>query len=179
MNSDIEPTETEIYLDATARFPFPDESLQYVFSEHVIEHVPWEGGVNMLKESYRVLIPGGKIRIVTPDLARFIELLSADADGKVREFIAVKLRLSRWPDTSVNGAYIFNKQVRNWGHQFLYDPATLRKSLELAGFRQIEQYPVGQKTDPVFQEAETRTKDKGSDVWLVNDWESMAFEAMR
>jgi hypothetical protein len=79
----------------------------------------------------------------------------------------------------VNGAYIFNRQVRDWGHQFLYDPTTLRKSLELAGFKQISEYRVDEKTDPVFREVEFRTRNEGSDLWLVNRWESIAFEAMR
>ena len=71
-----------------------------------------------------------------------------------------------------------NRQVREWG-QFLYDPATLRKSLELAGFKKITERRVDEKTDPVFAEAEIRTRDEGSDLWLINRWESMAFEAVR
>ena len=63
--------------------------------------------------------------------------------------------------------------------QFLYDPATLRKSFELAGFTQITEYRVDEKTDPVFRQAEIRTRNEGSDLWLINSWESMAFEAVR
>jgi len=66
-----------------------------------------------------------------------------------------------------------------WGHRFLYDPATLRKSLELAGFKQISEYRIDDKTDPVFQEVESRTRYKGSDRWVVSNWESMVFEAVR
>ena len=92
---------------------------------------------------------------------------------------AAKLRVTGWTETPVTAAYIFNRQMRDWGHQFVYDPATLRKSLELAGFKQITEYPVDEKTDPVFREAEMRTRNEGSDLWLVNRWESMAFEAVR
>jgi predicted SAM-dependent methyltransferase len=179
LNTDIEPGSQEIYLDATGRFPFPDGSFQYVFAEHVIEHIPWEAGVAMLTECYRVLAPGGKVRIVTPNLLRFIRLLTGQADFESQRFIDAKLRLHRWPTTPVPAAYIFNRQVREWGHQFLYDSATLRKSFELAGFKQITEYDVGRKTDPVFQEAERRTRQEGSDLWIVNTWEAMAFEAVR
>ena len=179
LNTDIEPTRNEVYLDATKRFPFPDSSFHYVFSEHVIEHVSWEAGVAMLKECYRVLAPGGKVRVVTPNLAKFIQLLTASADVDAQQFIAAKLRLHGWPESPVNGAYIFNRQVRDWGHQFLYDSATLRKSFELAGFKQIAEYRVEVKTDPVFREAEMRIRNEGTDLWVVNRWEAIAFEAVR
>jgi predicted SAM-dependent methyltransferase len=179
LNTDIEPTSKEVYLDATKRYPFPDGSFQYVFSEHVIEHVPWDGGVAMLKECYRVLVMGGKVRIVTPNLTKFVQLLTGSADADAQRFIAAKLRLHGWPVSPVTGAYIFNRQVREWGHQFLYDAATLRKSLELAGFKQITEHRVEDKSDPVFQEVEIRTRNQGSDLWVVNNWEAMAFEAVR
>ena len=179
LNTDISPRLGQIYLDATQPYPFPDGSFQYIFSEHMIQALTWEGGVAMIKECYRVLAPSGKLRIVTPNLAKFVRLLTENPDAETRQFMAAKLRITGWPETAVTPAYIVNRQAHDWGHQFLYDPATLRKSLELAGFKRITEYRVEEKTDPVFREAEMRTRDEGSDIWLVNRWESMAFEAMR
>jgi predicted SAM-dependent methyltransferase len=179
LNTDIWPTREEVYLDATKRYPFPDGSFQYVFTEHMIQTVPWEDGVALLKECYRILAPGGKLRVVTPNLAKFVQLLTGSPDAEAQRFIAAKLRLAGWPESPVTGAYIFNRQVRDWDTQFLYNAATLRKSLELAGFKQITEYRVEEKTDPVFREAEIRTRNEGSDLWVVNRWESMAFEAVR
>lgn len=177
LNTDIAPRGEEIYLDATQRYPFPDGSFQYIFSEHMIQAVPWEGGLAMLKECFRVLAPGGKLRIVAANLAKFVQLLNPDADAQ--RFIAAKLRLQGWRKTPVAGVYIFNLQMRDGGTQFLYDAPTLRKSLELAGFTQITEYPVNERTDPIFREAEVRIRNEGSDLWVVNSWESMAFEAVR
>lgn len=179
LNTDINPSSRQVYLDATDRYPFPDGSFQYVFSEHLIEHIPWEGGVAMLKECYRILARGGKIRIVTPNLMKFIQLLYGPPDPDVQRFIIAKLKFHGWPDTPVTRAYIFNRQLYEFGHKFLYDSATLRKTLELAGFKEITEYPVEEKTNPVFQEAELRTRNPGSNLWVVNKWESMAFEAVR
>ena len=179
LNTDIEPNNSEVYLDATTRYPFPDGSFQYVFSEHMIEHVPWEAGVMMLRECYRVLAKGGKIRIVTPNLAKYVQLLNGNPDAAARQFIAAKFRLEGTPVNPVPGAYILNRQAREYGHQFLYDPPTLRKGLELAGFTQIVQYEVTDSTDPVFREVESRTRHPLPDFRMANNWESMAFEAMR
>ena len=51
--------------------------------------------------------------------------------------------------------------------------------LRLHGFKQITEYRVEEKTDPVFQEVEMRTRNARSDRWVVNTWEAMAFEAVR
>jgi predicted SAM-dependent methyltransferase len=133
----------------------------------------------MLRECHRVLAPGGKIRTVTPNLEKFIKLIEDGIGPGDQEFIDAKLRIHRWPVTPVPTVYIFNGEAREWGHQFLYDPATLRKTLELAGFREINEYPVDQITDPVFREAERRARDPGSDLWIVGKWEAMAIEATR
>jgi predicted SAM-dependent methyltransferase len=179
LNTDIEPKPTGVYLDAASDYPFASGSFHYVFAEHLIEHLPWEGGLKMLKECHRVLAPGGKIRIVTPNLARYASLINDNIDLEAQKFVDASRRVFAWPETPVMPAYVFNKAVREWGHQFIYDPATLKKTLELAGFKQIKEYRVGEKTDPVFEEVEYRTRALGADVWLANSWGSMAFEAVR
>ncbi|MFM8468714.1 MAG: class I SAM-dependent methyltransferase [Limisphaerales bacterium] len=65
----------QLYLNATRTFPFAEASFDYVFSEHMIEHIWWPDGQTMLKESHRILKPGGKIRISTPNLASITSLL--------------------------------------------------------------------------------------------------------
>jgi predicted SAM-dependent methyltransferase len=179
LNTDIEPNDKEVYLDATTRYPFADESFHYIFSEHMIEHVSWEAAVNMLRECHRVLAKGGKIRIVTPNLAKFIQLLDGNPNADAQRFIDAKLRFSGGSITPIPAAYILNHQVREYGHQFLYDPLTLRKTLELVGFKQIAQYEVTESTDSIFQAVELRTRHPHPDMRLINNWEAMAFEAVR
>jgi SAM-dependent methyltransferase len=81
LNTDIEPNEKEVYLDATGKYPFPDQTFQYIFAEHLIAHVSWEAGLSMLQECHRVLAKGGKIRIVTPNLAKYVQLLEGNHDA--------------------------------------------------------------------------------------------------
>ena len=63
-----------MYLDATQTFPLPDCSFDYIFSEHMIEHVTYQNGKRMILECYRVLKPGGLLRISTPDLSFLVDL---------------------------------------------------------------------------------------------------------
>jgi len=75
LNTDIAPSRRGIaYLDATRPFPLEDETFDYVFSEHQIEHIEARHALPMLRECFRVLKPGGRLRIATPDLAVVIGL---------------------------------------------------------------------------------------------------------
>lgn len=47
--------------------PIKENSAEIVYSSHTIEHVDDKAVLNMLKEAYRILKPGGCIRLTTPD----------------------------------------------------------------------------------------------------------------
>ena len=44
-----------IYLDVTKPFPFEDNTFDYIYSEHLIEHLTYEQGLFMMQECFRVL----------------------------------------------------------------------------------------------------------------------------
>ena len=48
--------------------PFPDESFDLVYHSHVLEHFSKEDGRKLIEECFRVLKPGGVIRIAIPNL---------------------------------------------------------------------------------------------------------------
>jgi SAM-dependent methyltransferase len=78
LNTDYDPSTLAVmYLDATKVFPFPEETFDYVFSEHMIEHVSYKAGLHMLAECHRVLKPYGTLRISTPDLAFLIDIAAS------------------------------------------------------------------------------------------------------
>ncbi len=59
----------KIYLhNLTKKFPWPDSSVDVVYSSHTLEHMSKEDGRKFLEECHRVLISNGIIRIVVPDL---------------------------------------------------------------------------------------------------------------
>jgi predicted SAM-dependent methyltransferase len=53
--------------------PYPDNSFEVVYHSQVLEHIPREKAQNFIKECYRVLKPGGIIRIVVPDLENIVD----------------------------------------------------------------------------------------------------------
>ena len=54
LNADIKASLKTVYLDASKKFPFKNNTFDYIFSEHLIEHLDYKGGINMLSECYRI-----------------------------------------------------------------------------------------------------------------------------
>src|SRR3954454_1180269 len=53
--------------------PFDNNSFQVVYHSQVLEHIPKENAAGFIKECFRVLEPGGIIRIVLPDLENIVK----------------------------------------------------------------------------------------------------------
>jgi SAM-dependent methyltransferase len=54
----------------------PDGSVDLVVSTHTLQHVPKPVALNLLKETYRVLSPGGRLWLEVPNLLRDDRLLA-------------------------------------------------------------------------------------------------------
>lgn len=119
------------YLDAGKQFPLPDSSLNYVYSEHVFEHLSYQQGINMLKESYRVLKPGGLIRIATPNLQFLLDLYQEPENPLHRDYIEYSSKHGGIPPKPV---YVISRFHTDWGHKVIYDRETLANLLEEVGF---------------------------------------------
>jgi predicted SAM-dependent methyltransferase len=175
LNTDIAPGPEEAYLDATRRFPVPDGSIQYIFGEHVIEHLSYDNGLFMLRECYRVLAPGGKIRLATPNLMKYLQLFQEPKTEEVRSYLRRKIEAHGWPQSSRPESMILNLEMKSFGHQYLYDPHSLSDRLTQAGFRMITEFPPGESDDPQLRGVESRHNNS----WrAINDYESMILQAV-
>lgn len=163
-----------IFMDTTEPFPLPDASFDYVFTEHVIEHIPYLSGELMLRECFRVLKPGGTLRISTPDIAFLADLLQPDLTPLQLRYID-EARSVLPDDVPATPATVVNNFVRDWGHQFIYDRATLTTGLAAAGFTDIVPRPVNLSDDPELSGIENAARMTEGFLEL----ESMVFEARR
>ncbi len=155
LNADIEPKSIDtILMDATTTFPLPNDTFDYVFSEHMIEHVSLEGGDKMIQECYRVMKKGGKIRIVTPDLAFLIELYQKEKTQVQEDYLKFSNKYFTKYERPLWDTMVINNFVRDWGHQFIHDEKSLKYLLEKAGFKNFKREKVYESSDPVFQNLE-------------------------
>jgi predicted SAM-dependent methyltransferase len=143
-----------VYLDVRRRFPFPASTFDVVFSEHMLEHLTYAEGQRCLRECFRVLRPGGRIRIATPSLERLAALYASQPTDAQRRYVRWAVETLE-PETAVPlPGVVVNNFFRSWGHRFIYDPQTLRHALTEAGFAEIEECPVGELEQHLADEPE-------------------------
>lgn len=173
----VTPRGQAVYLDAARPFPLPDASFDYVFSEHMIEHIPYAAACSMLRECLRILKPGGRIRIATPDLDRLLSLKGPEPSALQMEYLRWITRVMLPGGTPVSPTFVINNQFYNYGHQFLFDEACLRGALSEAGFVDIRRMPVGESDDLHLVRVERHGANIGNEA--INAYETMVLEARR
>lgn len=181
LNTDYQPANFNImFLDASKKFTFKDNTFDYIFSEHIFEHLKYSAAFNMLKESYRVLKKGGKIRIATPNLQFLIDLFNNNHSPIQKEY--VNWSSSEWisyvksefkDDTTI---FVINNFFRDWGHEIIYDFRTLKSFLEIVGFSNVAQCKVGISKDPNFINVEGHFNIIPSSF---NELETLVVEAIK
>jgi len=184
LDTDIEPRWPDkiVQLNATKPMGFEDNTFDYVFTEHVIEHMPYESGVAMLKEINRVLKPGGKLRISCPDL-RFLIALYED---KLTDTQKAYLKRAAWSDKSKaevphpTPCFVVNWFVRMGfpspaSHQFIYDEETLTAAMYEVGFNPIQRCELMKSDDPELEGLEAEWRLPPGFLAL----ESMTFEGTK
>jgi predicted SAM-dependent methyltransferase len=112
--ADVDPR-SDIFVDITRPLPFPNASLDVVYSEETIEHVDEYQGQTMLRECFRILRPGGTLRITTPSFDYLSSQALQDVQ-KVRQLNAI---------------------FYEHGHRFIYTEHALLSALKDTGFSGI------------------------------------------
>jgi predicted SAM-dependent methyltransferase len=158
LDSDI--VSGDIHLDLTRPLPIPSGTFAYVFSEHVIEHLPEASIPTHLAELRRILRPGGVARISTPDLPRLMALYEdGNPDASLEEYRRVVSVGTGRPH--VRACEVFNTAVRGWGHQYIYDEEDLSARLIDAGFSSAERRDVGQSEHDALRGIDRRADAVG------------------
>ncbi len=161
LNTDLNFEKNKVaHLDAGKKFPLPDAIFDYIYSEHIFEHLSFTQGLNMLKECFRVLKPGGKLRLATPDMDFLIRLYNEPDKSIHREYIKWSTNryiqeISEYLDEEeYSAAFVMNNFFRDWGHEVLYNYEGLEVVLKKAGFANIRKQEVGKSGIAVFDKLE-------------------------
>jgi len=70
VNLDLRVSKHVRYCDLRKGIPYPDQIFDVAYSSNIIEHLFYKQGIKFVGELFRVLKPGGTIRLLTPDLER-------------------------------------------------------------------------------------------------------------
>ncbi|HVD25145.1 MAG TPA: methyltransferase domain-containing protein [Gaiellaceae bacterium] len=121
VNIDLVGDDVDLSWNILKPLPFSDGSVDAIFHEHVLEHLSIEDGYGLARESYRLLRPGGVLRIGVPDCG------TPDVG---------------WPDAPTR-LLALHEFFAEAGHQTMYDAETLGLLLRAAGFQVVEQRDFG------------------------------------
>jgi predicted SAM-dependent methyltransferase len=164
-----------VYLDVTKPFPLPDDSFDTVFSEHMIEHLTYADGLHCLRECFRVLRPGGRVRVATPSLRRVAALYGDDLSDLQRRYLAWATDVFVEHAEIALPGFVVNNMLRNFGHEFVYDEQTLAHVLTLAGFVDVTEQPLGESDDPALVGRERHMRRAAE----FNAYETLVLEARK
>lgn len=153
INIDLDSPKADLKHDARNPLPYENDSVDLIYNEHFIEHLSVSDGLKFLKECYRILRPGGVLRIATPDLDyivfRYFFFWRKQGWIKKYGYDWVKTR-----------AELMNINFREWGHQYLYNKEELKRRLREAGFDKIKKAKWGKSEHPDSKNLETRKESR-------------------
>ncbi len=142
-------------MDASKPWLCPDNYWEGIFSSHMLEHLSYAGAINSLKEAYRTIKPGGLIRIVLPDLGKYIRYYNGMSPNNQFE----RFR---------SGAIAISVLTQNAGHFSVWDFTLLSDVLSEIGWKNIERVGYKQGANPdLFLDIKER------------DWASFYLEAKK
>jgi len=163
INVDVEPRWSDIALNFNGfeSFPLDDATVECIYASHVFEHVSIWLIDKVFAECHRVLVPGGVLRIIIPDVEKSMrEYL--DRNDEFPLFVRRRERaksnyglhytlfdclredfVSRSAQPSLLGQ-------RALAHQNAWDYESLYADLTRAGFSEVTQHRLGQSQAQYF-----------------------------
>lgn len=155
------PSKPRLY-DCRRKLPFLDNSVDYIYTSHFIEHLRRYQTIKLLAECKRILRPGGILRICVPDM----KLLTQKYIQCDKNFFLMleksndkENQLNNLTDLFVQHFYGYDSWSRPTlmqktqqrfirGHLWMYDYESLRELLDVVGFSIINRCEPGKGNVP-------------------------------
>jgi len=147
LNIDVEPG-ADLVIDVREGLPFEENSIDFIYNEHFVEHFTYEEGEKVLREFWRCLKKEGVLRIATPDLDFLVQIYNKDF--KNQDWFPAGFEFVKTKGMAMNMAF------RWWGHQYVYNEEELTGQLVKVGFQNIKRCELNKSNYPELSNLETR-----------------------
>jgi len=111
--------------DLKKTLPYKDSSVDYVYTSHFLEHLELKDSQRLMSEVFRILKPGGIVRVVIPDLAlgarQYVAAIEANPDD------------ANAANDFLNWLQLNRPELRD-PHLWMYDAPSLTAILRECGF---------------------------------------------
>ncbi len=145
----------DVCCDLRRPLPFPNDRFEGIYTEHCIDGLPPRYFMPNLREMYRVLKPGGTLRIIFCDAEFYIDAYVANRD----KGIPMPFAKERGTTTRMHA---LDLMFHHWTHKTLVDFDSLSIKLRECGFKDIQRTAYLQ----------------GRDARLLHDQESRRGESL-
>jgi predicted SAM-dependent methyltransferase len=125
VNIDLFLTRADVVWDLRHGIPLQDDSVEAIFHEHLMEHLPLRAGFDLARASLRVLRPGGILRIGVPDAGACVASYAGLANPD-------------WANSQPTGLLAVEALFYGHGHCAMYDAETLTILCRAAGFTRAQ-----------------------------------------
>lgn len=140
----------DLFWDLRRGIPFPDAVVDTVYSSHLLEHMDYDAGQALLRETLRVLKPGGTISVCVPNARLYVDAYLGEHElAPDHDFWAPALRGSSRISLLNYVAYMGGE------HKCLFDVESLLERLAAAWFVDERQRPFDPTIDLAEREFES------------------------
>lgn len=134
VNIDLAGHPVDLVWDLRFRLPLPSGTVDAIFHEHLLEHLPLQEGLFVTMECYRLLKVGGVLRIGVPDTEAYLHsylkgrgaFLEVNRPGRPTRLLAIQ------------------EIFYDYGHRTMYDHETLELLCRCAGFKIVQVSSFGE-----------------------------------
>lgn len=156
----------DIKYGGATQIPLPGNSVDVLYSSHMLEHLDREEASMFLREAFRVMKPGATLRLAVPNLRYHVTnyINSGDADKFMEGIFTSE---SKPKSLVAKLRYAFFTGFRQ--HHWMYDERSLLRLVQRSGF----------KSAVVLQAGTTTIDDPGALDLSEREGESLYVEAMK
>ncbi|MFV9631580.1 MAG: class I SAM-dependent methyltransferase [Methanosarcinales archaeon] len=149
--------------DVSKKLPFDNESIDYIYSSHLIEHLNKEVGEKLLQECFRVLKKGGLFRLIIPDLELFAnnyikEITDTQSSMDNTDFLMSERFLDQLNMSEKTRIPLIIK-ILHPEHKWMYDQYSLIALLTSCGFNAIRKMSYKEGDCPDIELLDNRPEE--------------------
>jgi len=149
VNVDI-TNEADLFWDLRSGIPFPEGSIDALYTSHLLEHLSYDDMQQLLTECLRVLRPGGQLSVVVPNARMYVEAYLGIHDIP-DEYLAWE------PANNHTTAIDALNYIAYMGgeHRYMFDQDNLEHILRSAGFQDVSQRDFNPLIDRIERDYES------------------------
>jgi predicted SAM-dependent methyltransferase len=141
----------DLYWDLREGLPFPDNSIDTLYSSHFLEHLSFGEGETFLAEAVRALKPGGTFSISVPDAGIYLQAYARENSLENQGFFG------HFPayNHTTRIDYVNYVAYMDGHHKYMFDRDNLLHRLQACGLRDVRLRDFDPELDYAWRDFES------------------------